>query len=58
MCLAKVKKIDKNALEVLQNIYEKAQKRSKILFVLGKDNKEIFKALQSNQLTYIFRDDY
>lgn len=58
MCLNKVKKIDKKALKVLKKIYAKSQRRSKILFVLGKDNREVFKTLKKNQLTHIFRNDY
>jgi len=58
MCLKKVKKIDLNALQVLQEIYQKAQRRSKVLFVLGQDNTAISTAFSHNQLTHIFRDDY
>jgi len=58
MCLKKVKKIDLNALQVLQEIYQKAQRRSKVLFVLGQDNTTISTAFSHNQLTHIFRDDY
>ena len=58
MCLKKVKKIDKKALQVLQGIYAKAQRRKKVLFVLGKKNKKVFMTLQSNKLNHIFRNDY
>ncbi|WP_378178673.1 STAS domain-containing protein [Aquimarina sp. SS2-1] len=58
MCLNNVHQVDKSALKVLKNIYAKAQKRSKVLFVLGKGNKKVFRALKRNQLTHIFRNDY
>lgn len=58
MCLHKVKKIDQKALNVLGDIYKKASKRSKVLFILGKKNKTVTKAFNKNELTYIFRNDY
>ncbi len=58
ICLKKVKEIDKKALNALNEIYKKASKRSKILFVLGKENKIVSKAFKNNQLTHIFRNDY
>lgn len=41
MCLKKVKKLDKGAIRVLQIIHKKASRRGKVLFVLGKENKNI-----------------
>ncbi|MBW1297940.1 STAS domain-containing protein [Aquimarina litoralis] len=58
MCLRKVKKIDRKALKVLLLIYAKAKKRKKVLFVLGKKNEKVFKALKTNKLNHIFRNDY
>lgn len=58
MCLRNVNAIDKNALQVLQEIYQKATRRSKILFVLGQENKTVATALKNDQLSYIFRNDY
>lgn len=58
MCLHKVNAIDKNALQVLQEIYQKASRRSKVLFILGKENKTVATALKNNQLSHIFRNDY
>ncbi len=56
--LNKVKQIDKKALSVLNDIYLKANKRSKVLFVIGKENKTIASAFEKNRLTHIFRNDY
>jgi len=58
MCLHKVKKIDQKALIILSDIYKKACKRRKVLFVLGKKNETITKAFNKNKLTHIFRNDY
>ncbi|WP_298545070.1 STAS domain-containing protein [uncultured Aquimarina sp.] len=58
MCLKKVNTIDKSALQVLIYLHQKACRRSKILFVLGKGNRTVVNALKKNQLTYIFRNDY
>ncbi len=58
MCLKKVNRIDKNALDILNEIYKKASRRSKILFVLGKENRLVANSLKNYQLTHIFRNDY
>ncbi len=58
MCLNKVKKIDRNALQVLNEIHTKANKRSKVLFILGQENKIVTKAFSHHHLTHIFRNDY
>ncbi|WP_103866692.1 hypothetical protein [Aquimarina sp. I32.4] len=58
MSLKKVKEIDKKAIKVLKDISEKANRRSKILFVLGKENSVIAKAFIKNKANYIFREDY
>ncbi|SEL66466.1 hypothetical protein SAMN04487910_2961 [Aquimarina amphilecti] len=58
MCLNKVKRIDEKALPVLKKIYTKAQRRSKVLFILGISNKIVFKFLKRNKLTHIYRNDY
>ncbi len=58
MCLKKVKEIDQNALNTMNEIYKKASRRSKILFVHGKENKAIANAFINNQLAHIFRNDY
>ncbi len=58
LSLKKVTNIDKKATRVLQEIYDKATRRSKILFVLGKDNEQVSSMLQQTQTTHIFRNDY
>jgi len=58
MCLNNVNKIDRKALEVLNDIYKKSVRRSKILFVLGSKNKVVSTALKNNQLYHILRNDY
>lgn len=58
ICLKKVTKMDESALNVLRFISEKAKKRSKTLFVLGKNNGTIEKAMQNTNLNSIFRNDY
>ncbi|MDY8134645.1 hypothetical protein [Aquimarina sp. 2201CG5-10] len=58
MCLKKVKKIDKKATQILNDIYQKSCRRSKVLFILGKENQTVVNALQNNQLSHIFRNDY
>jgi len=58
MSLRKVTFIDKNAAQVLQEIYDKAIRRSKILFVLGKDNQQVANMLRKTQTSHIFRNDY
>ena len=58
MSLKKVEKIDTKAIQVLKEIYEKANRRSKILFVLGKENSVITKAFKKNNVNYIFREHY
>ncbi|WP_299260267.1 STAS domain-containing protein [uncultured Aquimarina sp.] len=58
MCLKKVKKMDKRAIRVLQIIHKKAVKRGKILFVLGKKNKNIVPTFKQTKTSYIFRNDY
>ena len=58
ICLKKVKSIDLAALHVLQSITKKAEKRSKVLFVLGKENKRIKKAFINSDLVGIFKNEY
>ncbi|WP_281989209.1 hypothetical protein [Aquimarina aggregata] len=58
MCLNKVKKIDKKGIAVLKETHAKANKRSKVLFVLGKENEVVSNAFKENQVNYIFRDSY
>ncbi|MBG6130192.1 MFS superfamily sulfate permease-like transporter [Aquimarina sp. EL_43] len=58
MSLKKVKKIDKKAIKVLKEIYAKANRRSKILFVLGKENNVIANAFKKNKADHIFRENY
>lgn len=58
MCVKQVHTMDKKAAKVLSSIYEKAKKRNKILFVLGKKNTAIRQAFQQYKITHIFRNDY
>ena len=58
ICLKQVKLIDNNALEILQHITEKAKRRSKILFVLGKENSYVFQEFKKANLINIFKNDY
>lgn len=58
ICLKGVQKIDKHALDVMQFITCKAKRRSKTVFVLGKDNKHIKDKFNTAKLTHIFRNDY
>lgn len=58
ICLKKVNKIDKSALSVLEFISNKAKKRSKILFVLGEENKSIKKIMTKAGLNSIFKNEY
>ena len=58
MCLAGVTCIDNVGLEVMQIIHNKAVKRNKVLFVLGKRNEKVFNLMHNHNLSYIFRNDY
>ena len=58
ICLKQVKRIDTKAINVMQFIAAKAKRRSKVLFVLGKENKRIKKQFEAANLTNIFRNDY
>jgi len=58
ICLKKVKQIDDSGLKVMRFIQNKANKRSKILFVLGKENRRIFKKFKEVRLNDIFENDY
>ncbi len=58
ICLKQVKRIDSKALNVMQFISAKAKRRSKILFVLGQENKCISKQFEMANLNNIFRNDY
>ncbi len=58
ICLNKVTKMDESALNVLRFISEKAKKRSKTLFVLGKNNGTIKNVMENTNPNTIFRDDY
>ncbi|RNC86512.1 MAG: STAS domain-containing protein [Winogradskyella sp.] len=58
LCLKQVQQIDSNALKVLQFITAKAKRRSKVLFVLGKENAIVFQELKKANLTKIFKNDY
>lgn len=58
MCLGKIKKIDESAIDVLKFIHNKAAKRSKVLFVLGTENRIIKKTFKAFNISYIFKNDY
>ena len=58
MCLRKVRQMDKKAAEVLSKIYDKAQRRSKVLFVFGKHNSKVKNAFENHNIIHIFRNDY
>lgn len=58
MCLKQVQQMDVNAITVLKTLYYKANKRGKVLFVLGKENKKIKEVFKQTQTTYLFRNDY
>jgi len=58
ICLKKVNKMDNSAISVLEFISNKAKKRSKTLFVLGRENKSIKKIITRAGLNSIFRNDY
>ena len=58
ICLKQVEKIDKYGLNVMQFIVNKASKRSKIIFVLGGENKNIIKKFQKANMSNIFKNDY
>lgn len=58
MSLQKVKSIDTKAIDVLKDIYAKAHKRSKVLFVLGKQNDKIRNAFIRSGIVHVFRNDY
>lgn len=56
--LKQVTQIDSNALNVMRFIADKAKKRSKVLFVLGKGNERIRKQFSKANLNTIFKNDY
>ncbi len=58
MCLENIKKIDESAIDVLKFIHKKATKRSKVLFVLGKNNTMIKRTFRIFNISYIFKNDY
>ena len=58
MCLNKIEKIDESAVDVLQFIHNKAVKRSKVLFVLGRGNGIIKNAFRVFNVSHIFKNDY
>ncbi len=58
ICLKRVKQIDNTALNVMKFISDKAKRRNKILFVLGKNNKRIKKHFKKANLKDIFCNDY
>ncbi|WP_303317949.1 STAS domain-containing protein [Flavivirga abyssicola] len=58
ICLNQVKRMDDTALNVMQFIAAKAKRRSKTLFVLGKENKRINKQFKTSNLNNIFKNDY
>ncbi len=58
ICLNSVNRIDNSALSALQFISNKAKKRSKTLFILGKENKSINRIITNAGLNSIFRNDY
>ncbi len=58
ICLKQVRRIDKKALNVMQFISAKAKRRSKELFVLGKENKRVKSQFEGANLMNLFRDDY
>ncbi|GAA3612077.1 hypothetical protein Q4Q39_04620 [Flavivirga amylovorans] len=58
ICLKHVKQIDETAINVMKFISNKAKRRSKILFVLGNENKRIYSQLNKANLIYVFGNDY
>lgn len=58
ICLKGVQKIDASALNVMQFITTKGRRRSKTVFVLGKENKNIKDKFNKANLTNIFKNDY
>jgi len=58
ICLKKVKQVDTKAIKVMQFIATKAKRRSKVLFVLGKENRRIKKQFKKANLNTIFKNDY
>ena len=58
ICLKQVKRMDSKALNVMQFLAAKAKRRSKVLFVLGKNNKRIKKQFEKANLNDIFCNDY
>ncbi|TGV00666.1 STAS domain-containing protein [Flavivirga rizhaonensis] len=58
ICLNQVKRMDDKALNVMQFIAAKAKRRSKTLFVLGKENKRINEQFKTSNLNNIFKNDY
>ena len=58
MCLNKIKKIDESAIDVLKFIHKKAAKRSKVLFVLGRNNSIVKNMFKVFNISYIFKNDY
>lgn len=58
ICLKKVKQIDESALNVMRFIAAKAKRRSKVLFVLGKENDCVRQQFKKNHLNSLFKNDY
>ena len=58
MCLRRVRQMDQKAAEVLTKIYDKAQRRSRVLFVFGKHNSSVKNSFINYNITHIFRNDY
>ncbi|MDO5969067.1 STAS domain-containing protein [Flavivirga aquimarina] len=58
ICLKQVTCMDETAMNVMHFISAKAKRRSKVLFVLGEDNKSINRQLNSSNLNTIFNNDY
>ena len=58
ICLKSLTKIDESGLALMHFVSEKAQKRSKTLFVLGIQNKRILKKFKSANLKSIFKSEY
>lgn len=58
ICLKNVKQVDETAINVMKFISGKASRRSKTLFVLGKENESISTQFKKANLNTIFRNDY
>lgn len=58
MSLDHIEKIDDFGIEILKQLRLKALKRSKILFVLLRSNRQLLSKLKNKKSVYILREDY